>query len=174
MELSVGRLRITAAPEEAPPFDPEAVVFEEDTYLVLSADPVAREPEEHPLEILTRVHELEPEPPGTVLVREGRPVRLLAVVHDLSRDPTWTEQWIGTALEGVFTASASRGFESLALPPLGCKHGRLGTKRFAALLARALGEAAPASLSRLWLVVSSGDCAPMLGQLREALAGGEH
>jgi len=153
-------LRIVSCPEDAPPFEVDAVAAEEDTWLVLSADPVATEPEEGLEEILAAARQAQPEPPGSVVVLEGRPLRLLAVVHDLSREPTWREEWVASALAAILAECEARGIRSLALPPLGARHGSLAPPRFEELLAEALRAAPPLRLERLWLVVPPGPQGP--------------
>jgi deoxyribonuclease V len=147
-------IEITSAPAERPPFAVEAVAVEDDTYLVLGADPAFREPSEHLLEVLTAAHAAEPLTPGTVLVRPGRPLRFHAVVHDLGRDPTWTEEWIETALRELLETADGRGLRALGLEPLGCRHGNLLLDRFLILLERAIRAAPRRNLRRIWLVVS--------------------
>ena len=69
LEISFGTLRIVAAPKDRPPFKVGAVAFEEDTFLVMSAEPIVRAPKESLMRVMTRVIETRPETPGTVLVR---------------------------------------------------------------------------------------------------------
>ena len=146
-------LEIVSAPQEEPPFAVEALAVEDDTYLALGADPAYREPNEHPVEVWTAAHAAQPVTPGTVLVRPGRPLRLHAVVHDLGRTPTWTEEWIESALREVFDTADTRGVAALGLEPLGCRHGRLGLDRFLGLLDRAIRPAPRRCPQRIWLVV---------------------
>ena len=147
------RVEIATAPPGEPPFGIDAVALEDDTYLVLGADPAWREPDETLVEVLTAAHAARPEPPGSVVVRPGRPPRLHAVVHDLARDPTWTEEWIESALLEVLEMTDARGLAALGLEPLGCLHGRLGLSRFRVLLKRALAATTRRSLRRVWVIV---------------------
>ena len=147
-----GAIRIVVAADDHPPFAVDAVALEDDTYAVLGADAEFREPSEHPIRIWTRVHEMEEQEPGSVVVQTGTPLRLLAVVHDLSRDPTWTEEWISAALTTVLNEARERGFRALGLEPLGCVYGKCPAPRFAALLREALEAVRPTSLDRLWLI----------------------
>jgi len=149
-------LRIVAAPADAPPFPVDAEAAEEDTFLVLSAEPVLHQPPDHPLRIIRDAFAAEPVSPGSVVVREGSPLRLLAVVHDLDQDPTWRPEWVAAALAAVLRQCDERALRSLALPLLGSRHGRLGPERFVSLLRDALDAAPPSSLQRLWLVVPKG------------------
>lgn len=151
--VSFGLVRITAAPEERPPFPVEAVVFEEDTYLVLSADWKKIESEDHPVVIMTEAFGMEPEKPGKVVVYEGSPLRFLAVVHDLDQEPSWREEWVGKALENIFQEVERRGLRSIALPFLGTKHGSLEMRHFVSLLVDFLEENSFSHPLRIWLVM---------------------
>ena len=144
---------IVAAPENRPPFKVDAVAVEEDTFLVMSADRRVQDPKEPLIKIMTRVIETQPKAPGSVFVRDGSPLRFLAVVHDLNEAPTWREEWIIGALEAIFKEAEQRGLRSIALPFLGTLHGSLDKARFIVIL-RSVLEKIPANhLKRLWLVV---------------------
>lgn len=134
----------------------DGVAFEEDTFLVMSADPVVRDPKEPLVRIMTKVIETRPEVPGSVLVRGKRPLQLLAIVHDLNQEPSWREEWIASALDRIFQLAEGRGLESIALPFLGTLHGKLGKERFLMLLRAALGRNPPTHLKRLWLIMPEG------------------
>jgi hypothetical protein len=154
--IRVGRVRVVIAPADEPPFRVDAEVVEDDTFLVLSADPEPVEPDAHPLRVLQAAHEAEAVPPGTVIARPGAPLRLLAVVHDLAQDPTWREEWVGMALAGVLREVRARRVRALALPVLGARHGRMPAAAFAGLLQGALEADPPPSLARLWLQAAGG------------------
>lgn len=143
---------MVAAPEDRPPFRVEARVYEEDTFLVLSAPAEIREPLEHPVRIFNALWEARPHPPGSVLVQQGRPLRLLAVVYDLSAEPICREEWLDAALGNLLSRVEERRLRSLALPLLGTGPGRLPVARSCALLRGALASRAPRCLSRLWLL----------------------
>lgn len=143
---------ITVAPAEGQPFPVAAVVVEDDTYHALGSAPGSSPVTEHPLRVLDDAHGAVPARPGSVVVRPGVPLRLLAVVHALDRDPTWTVAWVAEAYAGVFAEVERRRLSSVALPPLGTVHGRLDRGRSLELLSAALDEVRPASLGRVWLV----------------------
>jgi len=164
-EMVLDGVRIVAAPEDRPPFTVEAVAAEEDTFLVLSADKTVREPTEHPLRIMTRLIEMRPEAPGSVLVKGRSPLKLLAIIHDLNQEPTWREAWVEKALHGIFLETESRKLRSVALPLLGSLHGSLDKERFAVLLRRALEKASLIYLKRLWLIVPTGAARDLIGML---------
>ena len=156
LKVSVGSVDIVASPKDRPPFSVDAVAFDEDTFLVMAADREVRDPHEHQVRLITRVIETRPETPGSVLVQGQRPLRLLAIVHDLNQDPTWKEEWVASALDGVFREAERRRLQSIALPFLGSLHGSLEKERFLVLLRSALQRASAKNLRRLWLVVPAG------------------
>ncbi len=160
----LGPVLVVVAPPHRPPFPVEAKIVEEDTFLVLSADPRVVEPPEDPMRLMTRLIETRPETPGRVLVRRGAPLRMLAIVHDLNQDPSWRESWVARALEEAIHRAEEQGLGSVGLEMLGCMHGRLEPARFLALLGEAIERNAPRSVRRLWLV-------PPKGRRAEEIAG---
>ena len=152
-EITIGSVDIVAAPDNRPPFKVDAVAAEEDTFLVMSADRRVHNPKEPLIKIMTRVIETRPKVPGSVCVKGGSPLRFLAVVHDLNEEPTWREEWIASALDGIFQEAERRGLASIALPFLGTLHGSLDKERFLVLLRSALEKIPFNHLKRVWLVV---------------------
>lgn len=141
-----------AAPASGPaPFAVEAVVHEEDRWLVLSAPPIVPELSEHPIRLHTAVAEAEPRPLGRVVVRAGSPLGLLAVVHDLDREPTVTLADVRDALADVVAVCKARGLARVALPLLGLRHGR-GLVREDVLRAIAEALSGAQHVSAVWLV----------------------
>ncbi len=169
-QLAIGTVQIFVGPEKMSPYPVDAVVAEEDTFLVLSADPELSESNESPIRVLTEALETRPETPGSVLVRDGHPLQLLAIVHDLDQEPSWKEEWIVSALEGIFRETEKRKLRSIALPLLGTLHGSLEKKRFIALLHESLERKTPGHLERLWLVTPEGTASEMLEILKTELS----
>jgi hypothetical protein len=147
------------------PYPVDAWAAEEDTYLVLSADPEVAEPDEDPERVMAEVLATHPEEPGTVIVKAGCPLRLLAIVHDLNEEPSWKEEWVVKALQGIFQEADKRRVRSLALPLLGSLHGSLEKQRFLVLLREVLERRSPEHLKRLWLVVPAGTSSEILKML---------
>ncbi len=150
--ISFGNLRIVAAPQESPPFDVAAMTREEDTFLIMDTDPDILPVETHPIRLMAELENFKPRPVGSVIVRKGRPIRLLAVIHDVNEDPPCREIWITRALQNIFQEVERLGLRSLGMPLLAMRHGRLPIKSFARLLGQALSEAPLASLRQLWIV----------------------
>jgi hypothetical protein len=169
--MSLGNLHIVASPKDAPPFRVDAFVFEEDTFLVMSADPVVRDPKESMVRIMSRLTEIQPAALGSVLVRGKQPLQFLAVVHDFNQDPSFKEEWAASTLEGIFKASESLQLRSLALPLIGTRYGLMEAERSAALLGLALKHAALQHLSRLWLMVPRGTARDTIRMLKNRSKG---
>jgi hypothetical protein len=164
-----GFLKIIPAPESAKPFQIDAKVFEEDTWLTISADPKISPPEEHPLRLMQKMLEARPEPVGTVLVHGINPIRFLAIVHDVDSDPTWREEWIEKALRSVFFEAEKYKVHSLALPLLGTQHGKLEKNRFIELLCLVLQETSFSVLQRLWLIIPEHTKSQIIAMLKKDL-----
>ena len=172
-EISCGTLKIVAAPKDNQPFPVDAVAFEEDTFLVLSAETAVREPKESLMRVMTKLIETHPETPGSVLVKGKRPLRMLAIVHDLNREPTWREEWVESALRGIFQEVERRRLGSLALPFIGTLHGKLGKEHFICMLREVLECIEFKHLRNLWLVVPSKTKRAILKALESGFSEGE-
>ncbi len=164
----VAGIRVVVAREDDPPFGVDAVAVEDDTWLALGTPADVVSSPGHPVRVMTRVWEAQPEEPGTVLVKRGSPLRLHAVVHDLNADPSWNEAWVRAALSGIFEEAARHRLRALRLPLLATKHGSLPAKRFMALLREALVEHAASvqqHLQGIWLVRDGESGADLLATL---------
>lgn len=154
--IRFGSLQIVSTPESAPPFEVDAVAFEEDTFLIMSAARQVIEPREHPIRIMTEVINFKPAPVGRVLIRGQKPLRFLAIVHDLNHRPSWKEEWISGALREIFRLVEQRQLHRIALQPLGTIYGQLTIERFGALLSTVLKSTAFDFLRHIWLQVPIG------------------
>jgi hypothetical protein len=172
-EISSGSLKIVAAPKDNQPFPVDAVAVEEDTFLVLSAETAVREPKESLLRVMAKVIETRPEMPGSVLVKGKRPLRMLAVVHDLNQEPTWKMEWVENALRGIFQEIESRKLRSLALPFIGTLHGNLGKGQFVGMLRDVLAGMEFKHLRKVWLVVPFKTKRGILKALESGFSGDE-
>jgi len=162
-------IRIVAAPEDSPPFHVEAMAYEEDTFLIMSADPDEVPTDIHPIRMMAELEHFKPQKPGSVVVRKGIPLRLLAVVHDVNQEPTCHEKWVEKALHAVFREVERRGIQSLGIPLLATRHGRLPQSQFARLLGRVIATTTLKSLKRLWVMAPVPDNCEFTAALEEHL-----
>lgn len=144
--------RIVHGPREETPFAVDAIVEEEDSYLSLSAEPALTMTGEHPVRVMTAAREAKEVEPGTVVVRPGKPLKLLAVVHRLHETPTWQEAWIVAALRNLSTEVASRRIRALGTPLLGTVHGKMSPKASFELMTDLLFR--EKTLERVWIVTT--------------------
>jgi len=162
-----GPVRIVAAPENAPPFSVDAMTYEEDTFLIMSADPEDVPPDIHPIRLMAELEAFKPKEIGSVIVKNGNPLKLLAVVHDVNKEPTCRGKWVEKALQAVFREVERRGIQSLGMPLLATRHGRLPCSRFAQLLSRVLAQNDFQSLKKLWIVAPVPDNCDVISALEE-------
>ncbi len=167
--MNHGDIRIVGAPEEAPPFKIDARAVEEDTYLIMGAEPQHVKPADHPLRLIAELSNLTPEIPGSVIIKSGRPALFLAVVHDVDDVPTWREKWIEAALWEIFKKAEDRRMSAIGLPVLGSRYGKFKASRFIHLLNRVLDAGGICHLKRIWLIAPvpvNAQLIKMLGEQR--------
>ncbi|MGE0386250.1 MAG: hypothetical protein AB7Q97_16105 [Gammaproteobacteria bacterium] len=144
----------------------DAVVHEQDTAGVLCGADRLDPPRSSYRRLIAAMLSQRPARPGAVVVREGRPLRMHAIVHDLDCDPSWSAAAIAAALELIVGAARERALASLALPPLGAMHGRFPVPEFVALLRAALARNAVPSLRDLWLYADAAQLPALHAALR--------
>ncbi len=153
LRLVMGSVHVSVAPEGLAPFPVAAEVREEDTYLVLSP-PSASDYSATGAsldEALTELESFRPREPGSIVVRGGRPLSILAVVHDLSVSPTWKRDWVVSALDASLREAEMRELEAVSLPVLGARHGTMQVRDFCRLLVDAMGRLQPRYIRYLWI-----------------------
>ncbi len=146
----------------------DAVVVEDDTYLILGADPVPRETHDPPQELLKRARASIQPAPGTLVVREGKPQRFHAIVHELDHEPSWRAEWVARALREALQEAERRELRRIAVPLLGGVHGSVAPDRFANLLTEALAGSTFEHLDEVWLTLPSEAAAAVAARLRGA------
>lgn len=119
IELNNIEIEVMSHSAISPPVDVR--VFEEDTYLVLTVDPVMRYVDEHPVRLMTRIMDAKPHIPGSVVRKNSS---WYAVVHDLDAEPISRKEWIDTAYEEALRLAEEYGVARLGMPLLGAVHGR--------------------------------------------------
>ena len=150
-EFEIGTVRVVAAGVDAAPFAIDALVLEQDTYLLMVDDGIIREPAESIAALADELVRQQPLSGGTVIALETRPIQLLAVVHDIEFEPTWSDQWITLALDNIVTECIRHEIESLAMRPLAYRHSGFPIDRFIELLRNVLAQPTGV-LRRIWLV----------------------
>lgn len=144
--------RVVQAPRASAPFSIQAIAVEEDTSLVLSADIEIRDPQQHPIRLMTALYAHQPRPPGSIVSKKACPMHLMAIVHDFDQQPSCRDEWITSCLDEIFNFCSRRKITALGLEPLGTQHGRITQTHFQQLLRHSMLANPPSSLRRLWLI----------------------
>ncbi len=147
-------LEILVTSREEPPFRPDVMVFEEDTNLILTVDPMIKNKIEHPIRTMTAILESKKYKPGTV-VENGS--SWYAVVIDLEREPICEGVWCNKAIKEVFRRAENQQIEKLAIPVLGSVHGGLKLEQRFSFLINTLESMNFSDLRQVWCVVSQKD-----------------
>ena len=145
--IRLGSLVVFPVREKPPDLD--AVVCEEDTWLLMSAPPEIRQQQGHMIRIMTDILDHLPIEPGKVMIRKGKPDELLAVVNELEETTESRAEWVEEALETIFSEAERAPYRSLALPYLGTEHGGLQPNIFLSLLRRIITATHFRTLRRL-------------------------
>lgn len=160
--VQIGNTRIQIAPQDRPPFAVNAVAVEQDTALVLGEEPMLYAPSQSIDEIGSELERMAEPLPGSVLVKQGTPKRLLAIIHDLEQDPTLRPEWVVKALHNMMRLAERQPLHAIALPLLGTRYGQLEQRRFIELLCYILCKHPPASNLKLWLIAPRYDTHALL------------
>lgn len=127
----VNGVTVQVSSDALPSMPIDVRVFEEDTFLVLTVDPVMRYKEEHPIRLMTEVSKSKPNKLGSVVINNNS---WYAVVHDVNQDPPWNDEWIRKAYKQVFLLAEIKKVRRIGLPLLGCVHGKFPTGQSLAML----------------------------------------
>ncbi len=129
--------------------DCDALIIEQDTFMLLQTDPVLEEPQSSSRTLAHEIEKQEPLTPGVVLTTGKKPIQLTAIVYDIDHDPLCKEEWIETALTNVFTEIKKRNLRSLCMPMLGIKHGNIFPHRFLEILQSVRSTTSNTGLKRI-------------------------
>ena len=138
-------------------------VFEEDTHLVLTGDPVVEAPVAHPIRIMTDILDSKPRTPGMLVMEQY----WYAVVIDLDRDELCRPEWVEQACEQIFYQTAKQAVPTLAMPLLGNVHGPLPAADSLNLILSTLTATEKTGLNHLQIEVPASflsNAATILGQ----------
>ena len=163
---SINGIDIVVASKRVVPFDVDAVVEEQDTALVLSKPDIIYEPDKPAWLLANKLESQSLLKPGTVIKHGVKPLRLLAIVHDLDQEPSWSSEWISQSLDNIVKISSEHNLSVIQLPVLGSEHGRFELNEFLQLLVQTVSKN-QGSLKKIWLVVPQHECSKALSILKE-------
>ncbi len=152
-QVKVNKVSIEVVSDAVTPLPIDVRVFEEDTHLVLTVDPVMRYTEEHPIRLMTSIMEEKPRKPGAVVRKNSS---WYAVVHDLDAEPICREEWIDTAYGGCLQLAEKSGVIRLGLPLLGAVHSSFPAQESLQILVKHLRSQNFSKLKKIVLLVEKG------------------
>ena len=120
--VTVNGITVSVAPNTLFPLPVDVRVFEEDTHLILTVDPVMRYTEEHPIRLLNSLSREKVKKTGTVVFNSSS---WYAVVHDLDSKQTCCREWVVSAYREIFRLAEERQVARIAIPLLGSVHGNM-------------------------------------------------
>jgi len=152
MSIVSNGILISGSPHEEPPFEVEAVVIEQDRFLVMTPpQSIIVRPQERMDQLITAALNIRPYDIGTVLIQDTHPLTLLAVIHDLDNEPSWHDQGIIKTLTAIISVCEQRSLHALAVPLFGTKPALFHTL---SLVQQVISTTDHHCLERIWLVTT--------------------
>jgi hypothetical protein len=148
--IAINGVKISVAPNTLYPMPVDARVFEEDTHLVLTVDPVMRYTPEHPIRMLNSLSRNRAKKPGTV-VRNG--ASWYAVVHDLDLEPTSRREWVESAYQEIFRLTEKDKVVRIGIPLLGSVHGDMKSSESLVMLLKRIRTIHARKLKHIMILV---------------------
>lgn len=155
--VTINGVKVSVAPNSLYPLPVDARVFEEDTHLILTVDPVMRYTPEHPIRMLNSLSRDRAKIPGTI-VHNG--ASWYAVIHDLDQEPTCRQEWVESAYQEIFRLTGEDKINRIGIPLLGSVHGAMKAPESLELLLAALRASKGRELKHIMIIVPPGQVEP--------------
>lgn len=149
-QASVNNLLLKIVADTLSPLPVDVRVFEEDTFLVLTVDPIVRYTEEHPIRLMTKVMESKPNKPGSIVTNNGS---WYAIVHDLDAEPTWRREWVEKAYKQTLMLGELKQIKSMGIPLLGTVYGNFTPEKSLAMLVEAIKSISFQYLKKVYILI---------------------
>ena len=151
--VTINGVKVSVAPNTLYPLPVDARVFEEDTHLVLTVDPVMRYTPEHPIRMLNILSRDRAKKPGTI-VHNG--TSWYAVIHDLDLEPTSRREWVESAYAEIFRLTEEDKVVRIGIPLLGSVHGKMKSSESLDLLLARIRATKTRELKHIMIIVPPG------------------
>jgi hypothetical protein len=163
-QATINTVHLAVVPDSLDPLPVDVRVFEEDTYLVLTVDPVMRYTEEHPIQLMTQVMEEKSKKPGSVIINN---ISWYAIIHALDATPTWCQEWIKKAYRTALMLGEKKRVQKMGLPLLGSVHGNLPHEKSLDMLLQEIKSISFQHLKKILIMVPQQDCSKTKQYLHE-------
>ena len=134
----VNGLKLFVVPVNLHPLPVDVRIFEEDTMLILTIDPVMHFSEEQPIRLMTDLLEQKARKPGEVVANGSS---WYGVVHDLDAEPSCCRQWVENCYREILRRAGDCAVQKIGLPLLGSVHGNIKPFDSLALLLKCIQSA---------------------------------
>lgn len=151
--VTINGVKVSVAPNTLFPLPVDARVFEEDTHLVLTVDPVMRYTPEHPIRMLNSLSRDRAKKPGSVVLNGAS---WYAVVHDLDLEPTSRREWVESAYREIFRLTEEGRVNRIGIPLLGSVHGNMKSAESLDLLLQRIRTVRARELKHIMIIVPPG------------------
>lgn len=155
--VSINGVKVSVAPNTLYPLPVDARVFEEDTHLILTVDPVMRYIPEHPIRMLNSLSRDRTRKPGTVI---NNGASWYAVIHDLDLEPTSRREWVESAYAEIFRLTEEGRVSRLGIPLLGSVHGNMKSAESLDLMLARIKTIRTRELKHIMILVPPGQVEP--------------
>jgi hypothetical protein len=134
MTTMMGKAAISVCTSDKLSLTVDAIVEEQDTNLILGTHPVIRDTEESYPALVRKMERQKPLLPGQIIIRNTIPLRITAILYDIEQTPVCTEELIADVLNDLLDKFDEYKLKLVAIPLLGCTHGKIKASGFIKLL----------------------------------------
>lgn len=149
-QTNLNTIVLKIVPDTLSPLPVDVRIFEEDTFLVLTVDPVMRYTEEHPIRLMTKVVETKPNRPGLIVTNDSS---WYAIVHDMDSEPSCCLEWIEKAYRQALMLGEINRIKRMGMPLLGSVYGKLSSETSMELLIDAIKSVSFEHLKTILILV---------------------
>ena len=157
---------VHAAPIEHPPFTVSAIMEEQDTHLLLQRPTTLIDPGKPAWYLANKLEQERIYNLGDIISSGKDPIRLLAIVHDIDRQPTCNLDDISTAYQNLLTTIELHHITSLGMPLLGTVHGQFSLETAMTAFRETMISHPCICLKKLWLILPEGASCECMSLLR--------
>lgn len=152
--IKINGVKVALAPRGKPPFTVEVMIFEEDTNLILTADPVIQYKEEHPIRLMTGIMKAKRHLPGSLVINKSS---WYGVVIDLDEEMICRPKNISNVYSQLFERLQKEKIKTAGIHLLGCTHGNILLDEALNLFSEGLNSVALNYPKSIWLIVPEND-----------------
>jgi hypothetical protein len=153
MNIMMGNVTISVCAADRQSLNVDAIVQEQDTHLILGTEPAIHDTHESYPSLVKKMERQKPLLPGQVIVKNTIPLRFTAVLYDIEQTPVCTEELIADVLKSLLHKFNEYRLKSVAMPLLGCAHGKIKASGFIKLLQDTLTISNPVYPEKILLIV---------------------